>query len=411
MMAAVTGLRCVKCGASYGGDGYLTCPKCGLEGILEVQYDYDRMRDSLAKNPLRSRDRDDIFRYVDFLPVAGPPQAMLRVGWTPLYRFESLNRVLGHERVYIKDDTVNPSASLKDRASAVGITMALERGCPAAACASTGNAASSLAVLAASARLRSYIFVPRTIPPPKLYQIAVCATRVFKVDGTYETAFEVATKAIERWGWYNRNCAINPYLAEGKKTCSLEIYEQLGYSVPDVVVVSVGDGCIISGQWKAFKDLHLAGEIDRLPRMIAVQASGCKPIVDAFRECCDVSRVEADTIADSIRVGEPRNWRKALAAIRDSEGAALSVEDDEIVDAMLLLGRTTGVFAEPAGATGLAGLKMALRDGLIGKDETVAVLVTGSGLKDPASVEGRIEVAEVGTDLESVADALEKESP
>ncbi len=406
-MGLVSRLRCSKCGAVHQGDDHLTCPKCGLEGIFEVEYDYDLMRDSLRKNPLRSRDRDDIFRYVDMLPVAGPPPAMLRVGWTPLYRFERLNRALGHEHVYIKDDTVNPSASLKDRASAVGITMALERGCPAVACASTGNAASSLAVLAASAEVESYIFVPKTIPIPKLYQIAACATRVFKVDGTYETAFEVATAAIGRWGWYNRNCAINPYLAEGKKTCSLEIYEQLGYNVPDVVVVSVGDGCIISGQWKAFKDLHLAGEIDRLPRMLGVQASGCRPIVDAFEGSCGVCAVEADTIADSIRVGEPRNWRKALKALGESGGMALSVTDDDIVEAMLLLGSTTGVFAEPAGATGLAGLKAALRGGLIGKDETVAVLVTGSGLKDPASLDGHIEVAEVGRDLDSVARVLD----
>jgi threonine synthase len=407
-MAVVSALKCAKCGAVYRGREHLTCPDCGLEGIFEIEYDYDLMRKSLRASPLKSRDRDDIFRYVDMLPVAAPPPVMLRVGWTPLYRFERLNRALGHRRIHIKDDTVNPSASLKDRASAVGITMALEDHRPAIACASTGNAASSLAVLAASAGMDSYIFVPKTIPVPKLYQIAACATRVFKVDGTYETAFQVATEAIEKWGWYNRNCAINPYLAEGKKTCSLEIYEQLGYNVPDVVVVSVGDGCIISGQWKAFKDLHLAGEIDRLPRMLGVQASGCRPIVDAFERSCDVCKVEAETIADSIRVGEPRNWRKALKALRESGGTAVSVTDDEIIEAMLLLGETTGVFAEPAGAAGLAGLRRALRSGLIDKDETVAVLVTGSGLKDPGSLEGRVRVAEVGADLASVAEVLRK---
>jgi len=407
-MGVVTALKCSKCGIVYHDSHHLTCPECGLDGIFEVEYDYDLMRDSLRASPLASRGRYDIFRYVDMLPVAAPPPSMLRVGWTPLYRFERLNRALGHEHIYIKDDTVNPSASLKDRASAVGITMAREEARPAVACASTGNAASSLAVLAASAGMESYIFVPKTIPVPKLYQIAACATRVFKVDGTYETAFEVATGAIRRWGWYNRNCAINPYLVEGKKTCSLEIYEQLGYNVPDVVVVSVGDGCIISGQWKAFKDLHLAGEIDRLPRLLGVQAAGCRPIVDAFERNCDVCKAEALTIADSIRVGEPRNWRKALKALGESGGTALAVSDDEIIDAMLLLGGMSGVFAEPAGATGLAGLRNALRHGLIGKDETVAVLVTGSGLKDPASLDGRIEVAEVGGELDSVAEVLDK---
>jgi threonine synthase len=406
-MGVVSSLKCAKCGSVYEGERYLTCPACGLEGIFEVEYDYQVMRDSLSRHPLRSRDRKDIFRYVDLLPVAAPPPCMLQVGWTPLYQFERLNRVLGHGRVFIKDDTVNPSSSLKDRASAVGITMALESDRPAAACASTGNAASSLAVLAASAGLESYIFVPKTIPPPKLYQIAACATRVFRVDGTYDTAFRVATEAIERWGWYNRNCAINPYLVEGKKTCSLEIYEQMDYNVPDVVVVPVGDGCIISGQWKAFKDLHRAGEIDRLPRMLAVQASGCRPVVDAYAKGEECRPVEATTIADSIRVGEPRNWRRAVKAIGESDGWALAVTDDDIISAMLLLGSTTGVFAEPAGATGLAGLRLALRQGLIDEDETVVVLVTGSGLKDPSSLDGHVRVADVRPDVDSVAGVLE----
>jgi threonine synthase len=328
---------------------------------------------------------------------------MLEVGWTPLYDFPRLNAKLGNQHVFVKDDTVNPSSSLKDRASAVAIGMALEAGNPGIACASTGNAASSLAVLSASAGLGSYIFVPETIPKPKLFQIGACATRVFRVKGTYEDAFDVATAAIEKWGWYNRNCAINPYLVEGKKTCSLEIYEQMGYRVPDWVVVSMGDGCIISGQWKAFKELKLLGETNSVPRLLGVQARGCKPIVDACVECCDVAPVEATTIADSIRVGEPRNWRKALRALAESGGTAVSVTDDEIVSAMLLLSREAGVFAEPAGAAGLAGLRSAIEQGIIGKDETVAVLITGSGLKDPSSLDGALDIVDIPADVEAVA--------
>jgi threonine synthase len=402
-MGEVTGLRCVKCGRSYEDKAQLTCSDCGLDGTLDVEYDYESIRDSLRSRPLKSRRENDIFRYTDLLPVNGRPPALLDVGWTPLYRFPALGRALGHQGIHVKDDTVNPSASLKDRASAVGIAMAIEMGRPAIACASTGNAASSLAVLSASAGLESYIFVPETIPEPKLYQIAACATSVFRVKGTYEDAFDLATESIERWGWYNRNCAINPHLVEGKKTCSLEIYEQLGYNVPDWVVVSVGDGCIISGQWKAFKDLRLAGETEKLPRMLAVQASGCKPIVDAFADSCEVCSVEANTIADSIRVGQPRNWRKALRAIHESGGAALAVTDEEILSAMALLGHTTGIFAEPAGAAGLAGLKRAIEEHMIAEDETVAVLVTGSGLKDPSSLRGRIRVVDVDADVDSVA--------
>lgn len=402
-MAKVKRLTCMKCAESHDHGSDIICPGCGIEGILDVEYDYDEMRSALKARPLKSRPERNIFRYLDMLPLSQVPPSMLEVGWTPLYRFPRLNAVLGNQRVYIKDDTMNPSASLKDRASAVAIGMALEAGNPGIACASTGNAASSLAVLSASAGLSSYIFVPETIPKPKLYQIGACATRVFRVKGTYEDAFDVATAAIEKWGWYNRNCAINPYLVEGKKTCSLEIYEQLGYEVPDWVVVSMGDGCIISGQWKAFKELELLGEADRAPKLLGVQARGCKPIVDACVECCDVTPVEASTIADSIRVGEPRNWRKALRALRESGGTAVSVTDREIVSAMLLLSQKAGVFAEPAGATGLAGLRAAIEQGIIGEGETVAVLVTGSGLKDPSSLDGALDIADIPADVEAVA--------
>ena len=281
-MGEVTGLTCVKCGARYHRGECITCPDCGLEGILEVEYDYEELRRSLKAEPLESRRETSIFRYHDFLPVSCPVPHMLRVGMTPLYRFDRLSEVTGIDGVYLKDDTVNPSNSLKDRASAVAVAMAVAEKREAAACASTGNAASSLAVLAASAGLDSYIFVPRSAPEPKLYQMAACATRVFRVRGDYSDAFDIATRAIEKWGWYNRNCAVNPYLVEGKKTCSLEIFEQLGCSVPDWLVVPVGDGCILSGQYKAFKDLTMVGLAGGMPRMLAVQAEGCSPVVDAF---------------------------------------------------------------------------------------------------------------------------------
>ena len=422
-MAKVTGLTCLKCGRRHGAGEFILCPDCGLDGILDVEYDYDAIKDSLRRNPLRERAERSIWRYADMLPTSGLGSDMpeagvaqlggglgdaagLRVGWTPLYKFPRLGRAARHENLYIKDDTGNPSASLKDRASAVAVAMALEAGASGIACASTGNAASSLAVVSASVGLESYIFVPKTIPGPKLYQIGACAEGIFRVDGTYEDAFEVATAAIERWGWHNRNCGINPYLVEGKKTCSLEIYEQLGYRVPDWVVVPVGDGCIISGQWKAFKELRLLGETACVPRMLAVQAEGAKPIVDAFLAGRDVVPVKASTIADSIRVGQPRNWRKALRAVRESNGSAVSVSDREIVEAMLLLGKRAGVFAEPAGATGLAGLMKAVTTGLVAPEEVAVVLVTGSGLKDPSSLEKEIKICDVGRDLASVERCL-----
>lgn len=401
-MAEASGLVCVKCGGRARAGEHLTCPKCGLEGILDVEYDYDRVKQSLRQSPLRRRQECSIWRYADLLPTGGPGRQMRRVGWTPLYSFPQLGTAVGHGSLFLKDDTVNPSASLKDRASAVAVSMALDRGVRAISCASTGNAASSVAVLAASVEMKSYIFVPRTIPKPKLCQLAACATRVFKVAGTYEDAFRLATEAIAKWGWENRNCGINPYLVEGKKTCSLEIYEQLGYRVPDWLVVPVGDGCIISGQWKAFKELKMVGETATAPRLLAVQAEGCRPIVDAFTGGGDVRPVAGKTIADSIRVGEPRNWRKALRALRESEGRAVSVTDREIIEAALLLSQTTGLFAEPAAAAGFAGFRRAAKEGIIRRGEVAVVLVTGSGLKDPETVARDAPVYDVEIDLGAV---------
>jgi len=400
----VNRLVCVKCGKTYPFGAYITCPACGLEGILDVEYDYDLARRALTEEPLRVRSQANMFRYLEILPVDEVPSQMLRVGWTPLYRFDRLSEAVGHSQLYLKDETVNPSGSLKDRASAVGIAVALREQRSTVACASTGNAASSLAVLAASAGLSSYIFVPEDIPLAKLYQIATCATKVFRVRGTYEDAFDVATGAIARWNWFNRNCAINPYLVEGKKTCSLEIYEQLGYRAPDWIVVSVGDGCIISGQYKAFKELQILGEIPHLPRLLAVQAEGASPIVDAFNSSGEVSPVRARTIADSIRVGKPRNWRKALRALKNTQGVAVKVSDDEILDSISLLGHRCGIFAEPAGAAGFAGFLKARKAGIISADETVVVIITGSGLKDPSSVEPKIQIVEI----EASEDAVEQ---
>jgi threonine synthase len=405
-MGKVTGLVCVKCGGRYGRGECITCPECGLDGILDVDYDYDELRRSVSENPLRSRQVKTIFRYEDFLPLSRPAPEMLKVGMTPLYKFGKLAEVTGVDEVYLKDDTVNPSSSLKDRASAVGIAMAVEDGREAIACASTGNAASSLAVLSASVGVCSYIFVPEDAPKPKLYQIGACATRVFRVKGTYDDAFDVATESIDRWGWYNRNCAINPYLVEGKKTCSLEIYEQLGYSIPDWVVAPIGDGCILSGQWKAFRDLRAAGLTDSSPRVLGVQAEGCSPVVDAFLDNREPYLEKPRTLADSIRVGRPRNWRKAVKALKDSGGAAVKVSDEEIVTAIELLGKHTGVFAEPAGSTAFAGLIRAAREGIIKRTDRVVFLVTGSGLKDPESLKSRNLVTDIEKDVAAVEEAL-----
>jgi len=282
----------------------------------------------------------------------------------------------------LKDEGRNPTASFKDRASAVGVVRALARKARVVACASTGNAASSLAGAAASVGLRSVIFVPRSAPEPKLAQLLIFGARVVRVDGTYDETWELCQRACARHGWYNRNAAVNPSLVEGKKTCGLEIGEQMAGEVPDWVAVSVGDGCTIAGTWKGLTEMRALGIIDRLPRMLGVQAEGARPLVDAFRAGRDVVPGPARTLADSIEVGHPRNWRKALRAVRESGGAFVAVSDEAIVEAMRQAGRNAGVFGEPAGVAGLAGLKQAVEDGIVGRRERALAVVTGSGLKD-----------------------------
>ena len=382
-MRNVTGARCTICGkVSPAGPKTTVCPHCG--GILDIEYDYDYIRSCFRKHPLQERNDPTMWRYLELLPVEGPgTHAHLRVGGSPLYRADALGAVLGIRELWIKDDGQNPTASLKDRASAMAVTKAFEAGKTTIACSSTGNAASSLAGNAAAAGLSTFIFVPSRAPKGKVAQLMMFGATVILVEGSYEDTFRISAEAIDRWGWYNRNAAINPYLMEGKKTVSLEIAEQLSFRMPDYVAVSVGDGCTIGGVWKGFRDLYQAGMIDRLPRIISVQASGCCPInTAAAAGTTEWIPQEENTLADSIAVGVPRNPVKALRAIQESDGVVVNVSDEEIMEAMRLLGRHAGVFAEPAGAAGTAGVKKAIETGLIERDASVVSIVTGNGLKD-----------------------------
>jgi len=382
-MRNVTGARCTICGkVSPAVPETTVCPHCG--GILDIEYDYDYIRSCFRKQPLQERNDPTMWRYLELLPVEGPgTRPKLRVGGSPLYRADALGKELGIRELWIKDDGQNPTASLKDRASAMAVVKACEAGKTTIACSSTGNAASSLAGNAAAAGLSTFIFVPSRAPKGKVAQLMMFGATVILVEGSYEDTFRISAEAIERWGWYNRNAAINPYLMEGKKTVSLEIAEQLSFQMSDYVAVSVGDGCTIGGVWKGFRDLYQAGLIDRLPRIISVQASGCCPInTAAAAGTMEWVPQEENTLADSIAVGVPRNPVKALRAISESNGITVNVSDEEIMAAMRLLGKHAGVFAEPAGAAGTAGVKKAVETGLIERNASVVSIVTGNGLKD-----------------------------
>ena len=384
-MKNVISAVCIQCGTEYEAIPTITtCSKCS--GILDIKYDYEYIKTKITKEVLGARVDNSMWRYKEFLPVTGESKVQkLRVGWSPFYEEKRLANIIGINKLYVKDDGVNPTASLKDRASAMAVVKAEEAGMSIIACSSTGNAASSLAGNAAAAGFTSYIFVPERAPKGKVAQLMMFGANVISVKGSYEDTFRLSAEAIDRWGWYNRNAAINPYLMEGKKTVALEIAEQLNWKMTDFVAVSVGDGCTIAGVWKGFKDLYEVGFIDKLPRLISVQAKGCCPLNRAIEQNKDWYPMEENTIADSIAVGVPRNPDKALRAIRESNGIVVNVSDEEILSAMKLLGTTCGVFAEPAGATGTAGLKKALELKMIPEDATVVSIVTGSGLKDVAN--------------------------
>ena len=383
-MGTVTQLSCVICGKAYQENTALyTCPVCGDLATLRVSYNYDAARRALTRESLGAQPFSDQWRYLPLLPLkASTVSFPLRVGATPLYPVPRLRQALGLERLWVKDDTGSPSGSLKDRASAVAILKGRELGFETIATASTGNAAASLACLSASLGIRCRIFVPESAPAAKMVQLLVFGADVLPVQGTYDDAFQLCIEACREFGWYNRNTGYNPYMVEGKKTVSMEIVEQLGSEPPDLVVVPVGDGCILSGVWKGFVDLKRIGLIARLPRLVAAQAQGSQAIKQAFEGDGMIRPVKPSTIADSISVSLPRNGIMAVQDLKASGGSAVAVSDAEMLEAMKLLGRTSGIFGEPAGVAALAALIKLRSRREASSNERVVIMVTGTGLKD-----------------------------
>jgi threonine synthase len=409
-MDHILSLKCLVCGKEYSPDQVdYVCPDHGDDGILDVQYDYDLIGRRISQGDLLHSTTYTIWRYKPLLPVRpDSPIPPLAVGWTPLYRADRLAAELGLQHVWVKDDGRQPTASFKDRASAIAVVKAQEKGAEIITTASTGNAAAALAGLCASVNQPNVIFVPESAPQAKVAQLLVFGSTVMLVKGTYDDAFELCLLAAKEYGWYNRNTAYNPYMTEGKKTASYEICEQLGWQAPDRIFVSVGDGCIIGGLHKGLKDLLALGWIDYMPRLMGVQATGSAYMAQAWANAEDVLTkppIQAHTLADSISAGLPRDRLKAMAAVRETGGAYLQISDQEILAAIPALARGCGVFAEPAGAAAYAGLVKAIDDGLVDPGERIVVLVTGNGLKDVASAMKSVEQA--GTRAYNVEPNLE----
>jgi len=421
-MGLFLGYLCSVCGEEYSPEEVLyTCPADG--GNLDVVLDYASIMSATTPAELVRHPDRSIWRYLPLLPVDDPGHKgtpLRSVGWTPLYRSNRLARNLGIKNLWIKDDGRNPTASFKDRASAIVVARAQEIGAEVVITASTGNAGAAQAGMSAAAQARAVILAPKNAPPAKVAQLLIFGAEVLLVDGSYDDAFDLTIEAAQDFGWYCRNTGYNPFTAEGKKTAAFESCEQLTllrkgsdnlpqrWEVPDTVFTSVGDGNIISGLHKGFKDLYALEWIDKVPRIFGVQATGSAAIYNAFQAQTEkIIAVEAKTFADSISVDLPRDGLRALRAATQTGGAYLAVSDEAILGAIRTLAKTEGIFAEPAGATSYAGFVKALEMGLVRGDEHHLVLITGSGLKDvSAAIEAVGEPKVIVPELDALKVAL-----
>jgi threonine synthase len=391
-MAKFTGYRCSLCGAEYlPGQVTYTCPADG--GNLDVILDYKGLKKKYQADDFTCRDDPSLWRYLPLLPVAVPnteQTPLSQAGGTPVYALTRLGEKLGLRNLWLKDESRNPTASFKDRASALVVARAREINAEVVVTASTGNAGAALAGMAAAIGQKAIIFAPKTAPQAKVAQLLIFGAKVLLVDGSYDDAFDLTIKAADEFGWYCRNTGYNPFTAEGKKTAALEIWEwwlsMQGESKRShqkiTLFVSVGDGNIISGIHKGFKDLLALGWIEQMPRIIGVQAEGSAAIANAFHAGTEsITPVAATTLADSISVDLPRDGVRAVRAAKETGGTYITVSDEEIISAIADLGRV-GIFAEPAGAAAYAGLIKAAGSRIVDPADPILVINTGSGLKD-----------------------------
>ncbi|MCX6247243.1 MAG: pyridoxal-phosphate dependent enzyme [Bacteroidetes bacterium] len=406
---------CVDCLSEYPGDKVIyLCPKCQAnnredqppKGVLKTVYNYRQIREWYPAETIFQQLEED--RFLPLLPIRSMESwPGLRIGNTPLYRKDN---VIGENKdfeIYLKDDSQNPTFSFKDRASALVSAWAKENGIQTLVAASTGNAGSSLAGICAAQKQKSVILVPAKAPLAKLTQILMYGAGIVPVDGTYDDAFELSVKVSEIFGFYNRNTAYNPLTIEGKKTVSFEIFSQLGFRVPNRVFVPTGDGVILAGVYKGFEEMLLLGVIETMPVIVAVQAAGSPNLVENL-DRMEFKVTKSKTIADSISVDVPKNLSMCTGFMKKYKGESVTVTDAEILQASAWLSGSTGLFSEPAAAAAFAGLLKFSKSGNILSGSKNVVLLTGSGLKDLASVQPLLNLpAPVAPDIRSVELAMQ----
>ena len=386
-MAYVQGLRCRECGREYEVAPIFTCEWCF--GPLEVSYDYEAITSAISREKIAAGPQA-IWRYADLLPVDYSQAVDLGAGFTPLVRADRLAGELGLGEVWVKNDTLNPTNSFKDRVASVALSKALEFGFKTAACASTGNLANSVAAHAARAGLRSFVFIPSNLERAKVVTTAVYGGNVIAIEGNYDDVNRLCAELAGTYRWAFVNVNVRPFYAEGSKTLAYETAEQLGWETPDHVVVPVASGSLLTKIRKGFDELHEVGLLEQAPkvRVSGAQALGCSPVATAWREGSDTIRpVKPDTIAKSLAIGNPADGYFALDAVRQTEGGLAAVSDGEVVEGIRLLARTEGIFAETAGGVTVASLKRLAEEGVVGADERVVLYITGLGLKTLDAVE------------------------
>ena len=382
----IKGLVCRECGKEYPPVSLHVCDMCF--GPLEVQYNYQAIKSSISRKTIEAGPKS-LWRYVDLLPIQGEPTVGLYAGFTPLIRAKNLGDELGLDKLYIKNDTVNhPTLSFKDRVVSVALTRALELGYDTVACASTGNLANSVAAHAAAAKMQCYVFIPHDLEASKVLGNLVYRPNVVEVEGNYDDVNRLCSEIAGEHKWAFVNVNIRPYYAEGSKTLAYEVVEQLGWVAPDQIVIPMASGSLLTKVWKGLNEFHKLGLIDRVTTKVhGAQAEGCSPISAAYKQGRDFFKpVKPNTIAKSLAIGNPADGYYALKATAESGGAMDAVTDEEVIEGMMLLAQTEGVFAETAGGVTIGVLKKLVKQGVIKRTDTTVALITGNGLKTQEAV-------------------------